>query len=96
MILQAIVAVVLGLAWLWLSIVNWLALIRQISGTCPVSWVPAIGGALGAAAAMIEPSGFVSPYWWLAFALDGGSLPGFTVSLILGLKRLLRGRKEPH
>jgi hypothetical protein len=88
-IVRAAGAAVLGVAALYLSILNWIILVRRFTRPRAPSWIPLIGGLLGAGALLLEPSGRLAPWWWAAFLVDGGWLPGL---LSTALAHWLRGR----
>ena len=73
---QVLGAALLGVAFAWISILNWIALARQISRPNPPSWIPFVGAVLGVVAIFVEPTGVLRPYWWMPFLIDGGSVPG--------------------
>jgi hypothetical protein len=74
-VLRWMVAMVLAAAFLGVAGFNWGVLIRGLRGRAP-SWIPLVAGVLGAAAALIEPSGVLRPWGWAAFVVDAGSIPG--------------------
>jgi hypothetical protein len=77
------ISIALGLFFLWLAALNWVALVRRLSSESRTSWVPVIGGIAGAAAALLEPTGELRPFWWAAFILDAGSLPGLVSTVVI-------------
>ena len=89
--LRVLGAGLLGIAALYLSVLNWIALVRRWSRPNTSSWIPFVGGVLGAFAVLVEPSGDLVRLWWLAFLVDAGSLPGFA-SVIL--QRVIK-RQDP-
>lgn len=74
----------LGLAGLYLSVLNWVALVRRFTRERASSWTPLIGGALLVAAALVAPSTPLKSWWWVAFLIDGGSVPGL-LSVPIGI-----------
>lgn len=46
---------ILGAAFVWLSLLNWYALIRQTLGKPSPSWIPLLGGMLGVLALWSAP-----------------------------------------
>ena len=84
-------ASLLCLAGLWLSILNWIALVRRLSSKKPSpSWIPLLGGLLGFGAVLLAPNAALIRFWWLPFLIDGGSAPGFAVTLAWTISRRLR------
>lgn len=81
---------ILGVVGVYISVFNWVVLVRSFTRKAP-SWIPVFGGVLMAAAAFIQPSGIVRPWWWLALLVDGGSIPGLLWTLFLLLKRKKEG-----
>jgi hypothetical protein len=51
------------------------------------SWIPLLGGVLGAAALAILPVPAVHPWWWVPFLIDWGSVPGLLETLVFHLCR---------
>lgn len=87
-VLRWAAAALLACGALWLSIVNWLALVRRFTRQSAPSWIPLVGGLLGAAAVLVEPTGRLARFWWTPFLLDAGSVPGFlTTAVWLAVKR---------
>lgn len=41
------------------------------------SWIPLLGGVLGAIALLLIPAAAVNRWWWILLLLDWGCLPGF-------------------
>jgi len=72
---------ILGAAFLWLSLLNWHALIRQTMGRPSPSWVPLLGGVLGVLALWIAPGQDLDRFLWVPLVVDGGCAPGFLLTL---------------
>lgn len=85
-ILRYLGAALLAGAALHLSILNWMTLIRGLTRPAP-SWIPLLGGLLGAGAILLEPNGWLAGWWWAAFLADGGSAPGALYTLYFHLLR---------
>ena len=58
------------------------------------SWVPLLGGALGAGALLICPLPGTSFWWWAPLLADFGCLPGFAFTGWYYLREHLRRRKK--
>lgn len=73
----------------WLSALNasvfWKQTIRKVRTP---SWIPLIGGLVGALAFRILPVPFLNAFWWLPLLLDTGCLPGLLYTLIWHLVRM--------
>jgi hypothetical protein len=77
---------------LYLSSLNWYALVRRLTKPRAPTWIPLVGGLLGVGAILLEPTGVSRQYWWVPIVVDGGSLPGFSLTVIHLLRR--RGIKS--
>jgi len=91
-VLQWVGTGVFGAAALYLSILNWITLVRRFTRLRAASWIPLVGGLLGAGALLLEPSGHFTQWWWAAFLVDGGSIPGL---LSTAIARLLGAGAPP-
>ena len=60
--------VIVGNGWI---LVSGLLLRRETR-----SWIPLLGGILGALAFLMAPNDKIRSLWWLPFVLDFGSVPG--------------------
>lgn len=81
-------AIVLIALAVWLAGLNWRVFwLRHIRRVKASSWVPLIAGLLGAAGVALLPPPQVNRWWWAAFLLDWGSVPGILYSLIWRLRR---------
>ena len=56
------------------------------------SWIPLLGGGMGALALAILPLPQANRWWWLPFLLDWGSLPGLLHAALWHLLRIVRKR----
>jgi hypothetical protein len=89
-LLRWLCAIVLAALALWLSLLNWITLVRQLRSTSSSSWIPLFGGLLGLGALLVAPHPIAGRFWWVPFLVDGGSLPGLATTLVWHLVR--RGR----
>jgi len=89
--LRTVSAVALGLIAIYVITINWIALIRRMTTVSTTSWIPLVGGLVGMAAIMLEPTRSAWRFWWLPFVVDAGSLPGFALTAIAVI-RAKRGR----
>jgi len=81
--LQYAAALILGLAGLWLCILNWrVFFVRHIQGKPAPSWIPLLPGALLCAGFALWPENPFRWLWWLGFIVDWGSLPGIGYSIV--------------
>ena len=46
------------------------------------SWIPMLGGGLGAIALAVLPIANVNKWWWLPLLVDWGSLPGIIYTIV--------------
>ena len=93
---RLVVALALLVFCLWLSALNWIVMARGFLGKAAPSWLPLLPGLLGAAGSQIFPLQDIQKLWWLAFVIDAGSLPGFTVTIIWHILRTRKGRERPR
>lgn len=94
-IFRWVVAGLLGLVGVYLSAANWVILVQRFTRKDGPSWIPLLGGVLGAAALLVQPSPLLRSWWWTFFLIDGGSMAGLlTVPLGLLLARRNRGPRE--
>lgn len=91
LILRWFVGCALGSAGAWLAILNWFAMVRRIGVGAP-SWIPLLGGALVARAALVQPLGWVARYWWVSFLVDAGSIPGLLWTVTWHVRRKLSAK----
>lgn len=67
----------------YIILFNWYAFFNnQFSSKC-ISWVPLFGGCLLAIGIYCGEFGGFGEYWWIAFFLDFGCLPGFIYNFLL-------------
>jgi hypothetical protein len=46
------------------------------------SWIPLLGGGLGATALAVLPIAIAHKWWWLPLLVDWGSLPGIIYTIV--------------
>jgi hypothetical protein len=85
-----IVTGLLLLLSIWISLANWAVVIRGLRGRGHASWIPIVGGLLGAAGCWLAPDGALLDVWWVPFIVDFGSAPGCVVTLGYLLLRRVR------
>lgn len=85
-----IVAGVLLLLASWVIVLNWACVVRGLRGRGHSSWIPLVGGMLGAAGCWLAPDGALLQFWWVPLILDFGSAPGLVATLGYLLFRKLR------
>jgi hypothetical protein len=90
-VVRWLLAGLLGSGALYLSSLNWYALVTRMTKPQGPTWVPLVGGLLGVGATLLQPTGVGREYWWVPLVLDGGSIPGLSVTLVHLLRR--RGTK---
>jgi hypothetical protein len=80
-------------AFLWLSWLNWSVAWRSLVRRQPApSWIPLLGGSLGALGVVAAPLPGAARIWWLPLLLDWGCAPGLLHALLYHALRKLRGR----
>lgn len=93
--LKWIIAIPLLLAGAWIIMLNaavfWK---RHVQKRESSSWIPFLGGMLGAAGLLLVPLAPAHKWWWLPFFLDWGSIPGISYSILYHLIRALRKEGE--
>lgn len=94
--LRFVIALVLLGACLPLSALNWVAIIRRFVSEVAPSWIPMLAGLVGAAATQLFPCENIQKLWWLAFLVDGGSLPGLVLTVVWHLLRICNSRGRPR
>lgn len=85
--LTSIASLFLAGLFVWLGTMNWVALIAQQLRPRAPSWIPLMAGIAGALAIGLAPLQAIRHYWWVAFTLDGGSLPGFLTTAVRHLRQ---------
>ena len=89
--LKWIIGTLLLLAGAWLmglnSAVFWR---RHVQKRESSSWIPLLGGMLGAAGLLLIPFAPTQKWWWLPLVLDWGCLPGISYSILFHLVRAIR------
>lgn len=83
---MSIVYLVLSIAVLLLSLTlilgNWVIFWRvYVSKKLKASWIPLVGGVLGAVGLILLPVRQASGYWWVPLLVDFGCAPGFLYAL---------------
>ncbi len=76
---------------LYLSVINWMILVRGILRKEHHSYTPFLGGGLLAGAILLTP---IWPLWWLAFIIDFGSIPWILSYLDVWLLGRVRKSKD--
>lgn len=66
---------------LYFCVVNWICLISRLTKLRSPSWVPLVPGILLALAMSLSPLEQVASWWWIAFLVDGGSVPGLLLTV---------------
>lgn len=75
--LRIVAGAVMGIFATWIAVLNWSVVAkRHVLKRPGGSWIPFVGGVLGAAAIFILPVRELHGYWWVPFLLDWGSAPG--------------------
>jgi hypothetical protein len=83
---QWIVAFVCFALALWLSVLNWRVFWkRHVQKVQASSWLPLIGGGLGAVGIVVLPVAGSVAWCWIPLVLDWGSIPGIGYSLFFHL-----------
>ncbi|HET6384299.1 MAG TPA: hypothetical protein VFJ58_12975 [Armatimonadota bacterium] len=83
----------LVLASLWIMSLNWAVVWTiHVAKKRASSWIPLLGGSLGALGIALLPVPAVNRWWWTPFLLDWGSLPGIAENLIFHGRRYLKGK----
>ena len=83
------------IAGAYVSGVNAYILLRYLRRSNAPSWIPLIGGILGAIGLLILPTPSLRAAWWIPFFLDWGSVPGITHAVAWHLLRRNR-EKDVH
>lgn len=67
----------------WLMFLNWgVFWTIYVRKKHAPSWIPLLGGVLGAAALAINPQSELRVWWWVPFLVDWGCLPGLLYTLV--------------
>jgi hypothetical protein len=92
-ILRWIFGTIFCISALWIIWLNWQIFwklhIRKEQNVS--SWIPLLGGGIGALGMFTLPVKFISGYWWLPFFLDWGSILGLSHALCWHVRRILKG-----
>ena len=76
-LIRAGASVLLLSAFVWLSFLNWSVFWASFIRKQPVpSWIPLLGGSLGALGFVVAPVSGAAQFWWIPFLIDWGSAPG--------------------
>jgi hypothetical protein len=84
---RIVAAAILGLAAIYVVVLNWWAWIGRLTRTRGSSWIPLIGGVLGSGALLVEPTGIGGRFWWVPLVVDAGSLPGLGHAAVSMIRR---------
>ena len=76
---------VLLLLGAYISVLNWLCVVQGLRGRSTSSWIPLLGGVLGAVACVIAPDGALRHLWWVPLLADFGSAPGLAWTALASL-----------
>lgn len=73
-----IAAGIMGLLFLYIALVNGAIFVQGffLKKKTP-SWIPLLGGALGAGALLVCPLPGAGDWWWAPLVIDFGCAPGF-------------------
>ena len=83
-----IVSTVAIAIWLWLSYLNWVVFWKRHVLNAPASsWIPLLGGLVGAIGVVILPVVGSCAWAWVPFVFDWGSVPGISYSVFWHLKK---------
>ena len=76
----------------WIAAVNWRVFwVTTVRRQVWRSWVPVVGGAMLALALVTIPVAWGRRWWWIAFFLDWGGLPGHVYTAFWYIRRAGRG-----
>ncbi|QEI11246.1 hypothetical protein [Cellvibrio japonicus] len=73
--------------FLWIFIINWLVVLKNTFRTVASSWIPLVGGCLGATGIFLLPLKGINKFWWIPFLAEWGCIPGFLYTAVHYLKR---------
>lgn len=91
--LQWIIAFACFSLAVWLSVLNWRVFWKRHVRKVPApSWLPLIGGGLGAVGVVVLPVTGSAAWCWVPVLLDWGCVPGIGYSIIFHLLR--RGKSK--
>jgi hypothetical protein len=90
---QWIFGIGLALCGIYIVVMNWVVFARGMMGLYAGSWVPLVGGGLGAVALTVLPVVSLRGYWWIPLLADWGSIPGLAHAAAWHLWRAVRLRK---
>jgi hypothetical protein len=87
------IGTILLLASLWLCFLNAQVFYKlYIRKEHAPSWIPLLGGILGVFALLLIPLNIAHKLSWLPLVLDLGCLPGFLLTVIVYIHRIVRPR----
>ena len=66
----------------WICVVNAWILVTNLRRRRAPSWIPLVGGVLGAVGLWTLPFPETRSLWWLPLFLDWGSIPGLTHAVV--------------
>ena len=76
---RLVLGVLLLIPAFWIIVLNWGIFWRShIRRSNSSSWIPLLGGCLGAAGLLLLPGQNSAKWCWLPFLLDWGSIPGLS------------------
>jgi|BioPla2DNA2_1021312.scaffolds.fasta_scaffold138368_2 tellurite resistance protein TehA-like permease len=95
LIIRIIIILLLGFLGLLILIGNWKIFINtHIRKKEAPSWTPLLGGILICISFILIPNNLYSRWWWIAFVIDWGSIPGFMETLVWHIWRISKIRKK--
>ena len=96
--LRLVAAIVLAFLSLWIMTMNWTVFWRRhIQRHAHVSsWIPLLGGGLGAFALILSPAVVLRGWWWIPLCVDWGSLPGLAYSVFWNLCQARNHKAKPN
>ena len=90
--LRMIGAVILGILFVWVFVMNWWIIVHCMRTKKHISWVPLLGGLFGVAALLIVPIDGARTFWWLPLIVDFGSAPGLGLTAIFLVRYWTTGK----
>jgi hypothetical protein len=80
--LRLVASILMAIAALWVTIMNWYIVFSYCFTRKHVSWVPLVGGLLGCGATLAYPGGRLASYWWMPLLADWGCAPGLSFTAV--------------
>jgi hypothetical protein len=71
----------------YLLVLNWICVIQGLRGKSTSSWIPLLGGGLGAIGCWVAPDDTLTRWWWVPLVIDFGSAPGLLFTAVYPLFR---------